>query len=91
VVIAADPLGVGDSGRPEDGTLCTYEALADAAHGAVDLIRAHLRDGSLVERLPPIAAARIVVVGHSMGGGLVVLQQARWSSYDAIAMLGYTH
>ena len=35
VVIAADPLGVGDSGRPEDGTLCTYDALADAAHGAV--------------------------------------------------------
>ena len=26
-----------------------------------------------------------------MGGGLVVLQQARWGSYDAIAVLGYTH
>jgi alpha-beta hydrolase superfamily lysophospholipase len=91
VVIAADPLGVGDSGRPEDGTSCTYDALADAAHAAVDLIRARLSDGSLVERLPPIAAPRIVGVGHSMGGGLVVLQQARWASYDAIAILGYTH
>ena len=46
VVIAADPLGVGDSGRPEDGTLCTYEALADAAHGAVQLVRARLTDGT---------------------------------------------
>ena len=26
-----------------------------------------------------------------MGGGLVVLQQARWGSYDAIGVLGYTH
>ena len=91
VVIAADPLGVGDSDRPEDGTLCTYAALADAAHGAVQLLRARLTDGTLVADLPPIAAARIVGVGHSMGGGLVVLQQARWGSYDTIAVLGYTH
>ncbi len=91
VVIAADPLGVGDSGRPEDGTLCTYDALADAAHGAVQVIRSRLADGTLVADLPPIAAPRIVGVGHSMGGGLVVLQQARWGSYDAIAVLGYTH
>jgi len=91
VVIGADPLGVGDSGRPEDGTLCTYDALADAAHAAVDLVRARLSDGTLVEQLPPIPAPRIVGVGHSMGGGLVVLQQARRGSYDAIAILGYTH
>ena len=91
VVIAADPLGVGDSGRPEDGTLCTYDALADAAHGAVKLVRARLADGTLVGHLPPIAAARVFGVGHSMGGGLVVLQQARWGSYDAIGVLGYTH
>ncbi len=91
VVIAADPLGVGDTGRPEDGTLCTYDALADAAHAAVQLIRGRLADGSLVAGLPPVAAARIVGVGHSMGGGLVVLQQARWGTYDAIAVLGYTH
>jgi alpha-beta hydrolase superfamily lysophospholipase len=91
VVIAADPLGVGDSGRPEDGTLCTYEALADAAHGAVQLVRDRLTEGTLAADLPPVAAARIVGVGHSMGGGLVVLQQARWRSYDAISVLGYTH
>src|SRR5215212_4952858 len=90
VVIAADPLGVGDSGRPVDGTLCTYAALADAAHAAADLVRVRLRDGTLVEGLPPVAAPRIVGVGHSMGGGLVVLQQARSGSYDAIAVLGYT-
>jgi alpha-beta hydrolase superfamily lysophospholipase len=91
VVIAADPLGVGDSGRPVDGTLCTYAALADAAHAAADLVRVRLSDGTLVDGLPPIAAPRIVGVGHSMGGGLVVLQQARSGSYDAVAILGYTH
>jgi alpha-beta hydrolase superfamily lysophospholipase len=91
VVIAADPLGVGDSGRPEDGTLCTYDALADAAHGAVQLVRARLTEGTLAADVPPVAAPRVVGVGHSMGGGLVVLQQARWGSYDAIGVLGYTH
>jgi alpha-beta hydrolase superfamily lysophospholipase len=91
VVIAADPLGVGDSGRPDDGNLCTYEALADSAHGAVQLIRRGLTDGTLSADLPPIAAPRIVGVGHSMGGGLVVLQQARCASYDAIGVLGFTH
>jgi alpha-beta hydrolase superfamily lysophospholipase len=91
VVVAADPLGVGDSGRPQDGTLCTYEALADAGHGAVQLVRARLTEGTLVKDLPAVAAASIVGVGHSMGGGLVVLQQARWRSYDAIGVLGYTH
>ena len=91
VVIAADPLGVGDSSRPLDGTLCTYDALADAAHGAVQLIRDRLTEGTLAADLPPVAAARIVGVGHSMGGGLVVLQQARSRSYDAIGVLGYTH
>ena len=91
VVIAADPLCVGDSGRPEDGTLCTYDALADAAHGALQLIRDRLTDGTLVADLPPLAAPHIVGVGHSMGGGLVVLQQARWGSYDAVGVFGYTH
>ena len=91
IVIAADPLGVGDSGRPEDGTLCTYEALADAAHGAVQVIRAGLLDGTLAVNLPPVASPRIIGVGHSIGGGLVTIQQARWGSYDAIAVLGFTH
>jgi alpha-beta hydrolase superfamily lysophospholipase len=91
IVITADPLGVGDSGRPEDGTLCTYEALADAAHGAVQVIRAGLGDGTLVRNLPPVASPKIIGVGHSIGGGLVAIQQARWGSYDAIAVLGFTH
>ena len=91
IVIAADPLGVGDSGRPEDGAVCTYEALADAAHEAVEVIRAGLVDGSLATGLPPVASSRIIGVGHSMGGGLVTIQQARSGSYDAIAVLGFTH
>jgi alpha-beta hydrolase superfamily lysophospholipase len=91
VVVAADPLGVGDSDRPADGTLCTYDAQADAAHATVELIRARLNDGSLVEGLPPVTDPQMIGVGHSMGGGLVVLQQARSASYSAIAVLGFTH
>lgn len=91
VVIAVDPMGVGDSGRPADGTLCTYEALAAAAHAAVQVIRARLADGSLAPQLPPVADVTVIGIGHSMGGGLVVIQQAAWDSYDGIAVLGFTH
>lgn len=91
LVVAVDPLGVGGSGRPADGSLCTYEALAAAAHGAVEVLRARLADGSLAAGLPPIAEPRMIGVGHSMGGGLVAIQQAQWASYDGIAVLGYTH
>ena len=91
IVIAPDPLGVGDSGRPVDGTACTYDALADAAHGAVEVIRKGLVDGSLATGVPPLSSPRIIGVGHSMGGGLVTIQQARSGSYDAVAVLGFTH
>ena len=37
VVIAADPLGVGDSARPADGSACTLPKLAEAA--ADDVVR----------------------------------------------------
>ncbi len=91
LVVAVDPLGVGDSGRPSDATACTYEALATAAHGAVEVLRARLADGSLAAGLPAIPEPTMIGVGHSMGGGLVVIQQAQWGSYDGIAVLGYTH
>lgn len=91
LVVAIDPLGVGDSGRPSDATVCTYEALAAAAHGAVEELRARLVNGTLATGLPPITDPKMVGVGHSMGGGLVVIQQAHWDSYDGIVVLGYTH
>jgi tetrahydrodipicolinate N-succinyltransferase len=50
-----------------------------------------LSEGTLADGLAPVGSATIIGVGHSIGGGLVVLQQARWGSYDAIAVLGYTH
>jgi len=91
VVVAADPLGVGDSARPDDGTLCTYDAMAAAAHQAVRVLRERLAAGTLAPNLPAVSHPAIIGVGHSMGGGLTVVTQSLHGSYDAIAVLGFTH
>jgi pimeloyl-ACP methyl ester carboxylesterase len=80
-VAAVDPLGVGESSRPEDVDLVTIEAMTDAATAAVRQLR---------ERLAPDGVP-VIGVGHSLGGCLSLVEQARHGSYDAVANLGFTH
>lgn len=64
--------------------------MAEAADGLVAAIRSKMMDGSLHPSLPAMDGARFIGVGHSLGGSLVIAQQARHRSYDAIAALGIT-
>ncbi|KAA1397630.1 alpha/beta hydrolase [Aeromicrobium ginsengisoli] len=80
-VVALDPLGVGESSRPEDVDQVTLESMADAATSAVRQLR---------ERLAP-AGVPVIGIGHSLGGCLTLVEQARHGSYDAVANLGFTH
>jgi len=80
-VVALDPLGVGDSSRPSDVDLVTLETMTDAAASAIRELR---------ERLAP-GGVPVVGVGHSLGGCLTLVEQARHGSYDAVATLGFTH
>jgi alpha-beta hydrolase superfamily lysophospholipase len=91
MVIAADHLGVGGSSKPQDGDSLTLDAMARAAVAFVADIRKQLAAGELVSGLPPLGGVSVVGVGHSLGGCLVVVQQALGQCYDAIVSLGYTH
>jgi pimeloyl-ACP methyl ester carboxylesterase len=80
-VVAVDPLGVGESSRPEDVDLVTLETMTDAATAAVRQLR---------ERLAP-EGVPVIAIGHSLGGCLSLVEQARHGSYEAVANLGFTH
>lgn len=81
VVVAIDPLGVGDSSRPHDVDGVTLETMATAAAEAVR----HLRGDGLADGVP------VIGVGHSLGACLVIVEQALFGSYDAVVNLGFTH
>ncbi len=89
VVIAVDNVGTGASGRPADGDAVTLEAMAAANGVFSETVLARLADGSLLDELAPCPAGPVVGVGHSMGGCLVLMQQAQHVSFSAIAVLGF--
>jgi len=70
-VAAVDPLGVGESSRPGDVDLVTLETMTDAATAAVRQLR---------ERLAP-EGVPVIGIGHSLGGCLSLVEQARHGSY----------
>lgn len=78
-VVAADHLGVGKSSQPAAVDEVNFKTMAAAADRFVAAVR---------ERFE---GARIVGVGHSLGGALTVVTQAEHRSYDRIASLGMTH
>jgi hypothetical protein len=90
-VLAIDTLGTGDSSRPADAPELTLESVADAHAAAVAEVRRRLEAGTLAPRLAASNATRIVGVGHSLGGALVLIQQSRSRSFDAVAVLGFTN
>jgi pimeloyl-ACP methyl ester carboxylesterase len=84
VVVAIDPVGVGDSTipAPEDGTM---DRVAASAAEAVDEILGRLCRGDLGEPCQPSA---VIAAGQSMGGFIVGAIHARHRSFDGIALLG---
>ncbi|WP_170304693.1 alpha/beta hydrolase [Croceicoccus estronivorus] len=80
-VLALDPVGVGESTRPEDGFTLGVPDMADANR----LLLAHLRRGEAIGS--DLAKLPVVGVGHSAGAILTVMAQARGASFDALLLL----
>jgi pimeloyl-ACP methyl ester carboxylesterase len=91
VVVAVDNVGSGDSARPDDSDAVTLAAMAAANAAAAEEATARLAAGALVDGLGPIAPRRPVGIGHSLGGCLVLLQQAAHSTFGALAVLGFSN
>jgi alpha-beta hydrolase superfamily lysophospholipase len=89
-VITIDTIGTGGSGRLRDGDVISLEVAADFHARSLDVIRSRVGAGSLVPELPASPGASYIGVGHSLGGAMIVMQQAGDAPFDAVALLGFT-
>lgn len=79
---AVDELGVGGSSRPLSALL-TGAAQAVAVHQVVG----HLRAG----RVGGTPYAKVVLVGHSAGSAISVIEAATYHDVDGVVLTGVTH
>jgi pimeloyl-ACP methyl ester carboxylesterase len=90
ITVAVDPLGVGGSSRPEAGFDIVPEVAVAALEPVLRHISAELRAGTLApSRLPALPKLLCVGVGHSLGGMLIMMQQAQFHGFDAVVLLGF--
>lgn len=90
ITIALDHLGTGGSSKPRDGFALTPDIVTEGNQRAVQIIMQLLRQGELDPALPPLSQIRAIGVGHSMGGMLTIMQQARFHPYSALAVMGFS-
>lgn len=79
---AIDELGVGQSSRPLS-TLLTGEAQANAVHTVVGALRAGQVGG--------LHFTRVVLVGHSAGSGISVMEASTYHDVDGVVLTGMAH
>jgi alpha-beta hydrolase superfamily lysophospholipase len=88
LVVALDHLAVGDSSDPRASGDLSLVLLADGDAAVAERVRAGLREGTLADGVPPLDLP-VIGVGHSMGGCLTVMVQARSRPFDAVVLLGF--
>lgn len=89
IVAACDHLGVGDSSIADRERL-TLEGIAAANHATARTIVERLRSGTLAEGMPSVEPGSVIGMGQSMGGCLLIIQQALFATFDAVAVLGFS-
>jgi pimeloyl-ACP methyl ester carboxylesterase len=89
IFVAIDHLGTGESSLP-DATKLVYKNVAASNHATATAVLELLATGALAAGFPAITNPVVLGIGHSMGGCLTVVQQARHNTYDGIAVLGFS-
>lgn len=87
IYVAVDHVGVGESTIP-DLSRITYQTFAATHDSCVRQLVGQLRSGALAEGFPAVANLFVVGMGQSMGGGVTILTQGRFATFDAIAPFG---
>jgi pimeloyl-ACP methyl ester carboxylesterase len=87
-VIACDNLGAGQSSRPKPAATVSWTAMVDANQATVAGVLGLLRSPDFLPGAAPLGECRLVGLGHSLGAGLVTVQQARHGTFDALVVLG---
>jgi alpha-beta hydrolase superfamily lysophospholipase len=88
IAAACDHLGVGDSSHPEPDRL-TLDVLGAANDATARALLRLLAQGD-VEGAPAMTPRFVLGAGQSMGGCLLIVQQASHATFDAVAVLGYS-
>jgi pimeloyl-ACP methyl ester carboxylesterase len=91
IVVVFDQPGVGDSSRPPDGSTLTVDTTVAADEALCAQLIQAVREGTLTADLVPHPDLTTTGVGHSLGASLLTVQQARFGSFDRIAVLGATN
>jgi pimeloyl-ACP methyl ester carboxylesterase len=86
IVVSIDPMGVGESDQIGEPHGFDLEFMVKTHGAAIASVERGLLDGTL--GLPPLPRAARIGVGHSMGGFLVMLQQATFANFDGTVLLG---
>lgn len=87
IYVAIDHVGVGESTIP-DLSKISFQTLAVTHNACVRRIADELRAGRLAEGFPAVPLLFSVGMGQSMGGGVTILAQGRFATFDAIAPCG---
>lgn len=87
IYIAIDHVGVGNSTIP-DLSRITFETLAATHNDCVRQITEALQAGTFADGYPIVKPLFKVGMGQSMGGGVTILAQGRYATFDAIAPCG---
>jgi hypothetical protein len=89
IFVALDTVGVGEATilDPFDISLPGLAAVNDAA---ARTILARLAQCRVADTYPAIEAPVTLGIGQSMGGGLTLVQQAHFDTFDGIALLGFS-
>jgi pimeloyl-ACP methyl ester carboxylesterase len=85
--IAIDHLGVGESSIP-DLSRISFQMLAATHDSCVRQIAAMIETGGLDPAFPACPGLFRMGMGQSMGGGVTILAQGRFATFDAIAPCG---
>lgn len=91
IVVAIDCLGTSDSARAEAAENVTSDMLAKAHHRVVGELVVGLRAGTLAPDIPSLPRLALTAIGHSLGGMLTIMQQAKFGSFDRVAILGWSN
>lgn len=87
IYVTVDHVGVGESTIPNLSKI-TYQTMAATHDSCVRQIADALRAGTLAEGFPPVPSLFLIGMGQSMGGGVSILTQGRFATFDAIAPCG---
>ncbi len=87
VHVAIDHVGVGESSIP-DLSRISFQTLAATHDSCVRQVAAMIERGDLAPGFPARPGLFRVGMGQSMGGGVTILAQGRFASFDAIAPCG---